>query len=648
MAETAEVLAALPEYEIGEELGRGGFGLVRAGRHRRLKRDVAIKQLPAALATDPRVRARFATEARVLASLSHPHIVPIYDYIERDGLCLLVMEHLPGGTVWSRFKDRGFALETTCAVVMAMCAGLHYAHQRGVLHRDVKPENLLFSGDQVLKITDFGIAKVVGGSETLATRGGEILGTPAYMAPEQAEGRELGPAADVYAAGVMLYELLSGHLPYSEDGGALAIVYRHVYEDPVPLSDVAPDLAPGLADVAMRALARSTSDRYMSAEAFGVAIGEAVTAALGPDWLRRSELQIVDPGPISESTKRPSAAGTARAGSTIRSRDAGPVHVPAPPSPASRAPSTRLPDRNETAPGHPPSRVAARVRPNANEHVVGGVGQDIRIDAELVPVRDVIELPSPPYPHVIATIVLLFLALAVGFLGISKPTRTRAVDPGAVTVAGIDPAQDGALKLDLAKPVEIRVRDLPAAAANATGAQLGLSVAGIPLPASTAEPLSATDNGLVAMVDANNARYLVAGKATAQLRLLAGNQVVLRHDFVATSGQSSFLSIPGVLVVALLLFLLAYVESVLRPLRRGRRRVTGIVGMALLGAGLGLTIVPFAWLLGGGEPTVATAVVTMAIGGAAAISAGLAAVRVGTRARIRPRRGADARARAVA
>src|SRR5205823_4844361 len=161
MAEEDDVAAALPEYEVGGELGRGGFGLVRAGRHRHLKREVAIKELPPSLASDPKVRARFAAEARVLASLSHPHIVPIYDYVERDGLCLLVMEHLPGGTVWKRFKDHGFGPETACAVAMATCAGLHYAHERGVLHRDVKPENLLYSGEQVIKITDFGIAKVV-------------------------------------------------------------------------------------------------------------------------------------------------------------------------------------------------------------------------------------------------------------------------------------------------------------------------------------------------------------------------------------------------------------------------------------------------------------------------------------------------------
>jgi hypothetical protein len=660
MAETSDILAALPEYEVGEELGRGGFGLVRAGRHRHLKRNVAIKELPAALASDPKVRARFATEARVLASLSHPHIVPIYDYVERDGLCLLVMEHLPGGTVWSLFKERGMAQETTCAVVMGVCAGLHYAHQRGVLHRDIKPENLLFSIDRVLKITDFGIAKVVGGSETLATRGGEILGTPAYMAPEQAEGRDLGPEADVYATGVLLYELLSGHLPFSEDGGALAVVYRHVYEEPIPLLDVAPHIVPALADVTMRALARSTADRFPTAEAFGVAIGEAVTNAWGPGWLSRSELRIIDPGPISESAKGvsgagrlpapleagatvdvPPSAGTGRAGKTTRV----PGRRTAPPrsSPASRPPG------NETAAGRPPSNIAVRVRPQLDEHLVGGAASAFDIgQAELVPVRNVIELPPPPYAQLAASLVLLFLTVTVGFLGLSKPTRARALDSGVATVAGVDPAHDATVPLDLAEPVEIRLNQLPAAAAGATRAQLGLSIAGVPLPASTTEDLAATDQGTVATVEADSARYLVGGEATGELRLLAGDQVVLRHQFKAEPVQSAFLTIPGALVVALALFVLAYVESVLRPLRRGRRRVTGVIGMVLLGAGLGLVVVPLAWLLGAGEPTMSTAVVCMVLGALAAVTAALAAIRVGQRARIRPRRAAEAKALANA
>jgi serine/threonine protein kinase len=664
MAESSDLVAALPDYEVGEELGRGGFGVVLAGRHRHLKRDVAIKELPAALASDPKVRARFATEARVLASLSHPHIVPIYDYVERDGLCLLVMEHLPGGTVWSLFKERGFGPETTCAVVMAACAGLHYAHQRGVLHRDVKPENLLFSAEHVLKITDFGIAKVVGGSETLATRGGDILGTPAYMAPEQAEGRELGPASDVYATGVMLYELLSGHLPYSEDGGALAIVYRHVYEDAIPLLDVAPDVLPGLAAVTMRALARSISDRYPTAEAFGVAIGEAVTGAWGPDWIRRSDHQILDPGPISDSARRTTGSSTVSApsASTPAPLSSGTRRVP-PPSARVRADGApapsgnetagvpgaplRPPSNNETAAARPPSRIAARVRPKVEEHVVGG--GDIAMDGgDLVPVRQVIELPSPPYPHLAAMVAMLILALAVGYLGIGSPSRSRTIGRGVATVAGTDVAGSDDAKLDLAKPVEIRLSQLPPAAAGATRAQLGLSVAGVPLPASTIEDLTRTDQGLVATVEASSARYLIAGDATAELRLLSDDQVLLRHQFAAASKQPAFLTIPGVLVLALVLFLLAYVESLMRPLRRGRRQVTGLVGMVVLGGGLGLVLVPFAWLLGGAEPTMTTAVVSMLFGAGAAVAAALAAIRVWQRARIKPRRAAEARAAAVA
>src|SRR4051812_17427681 len=159
------VEAALPNYEIGGELGRGGWGVVLGGRHRELGRDVAIKQLPRAFAADPSVRARFLSEARVLASLDHPHVVPIYDFVEREGLCLLVMERLAGGTLWSRFTGEGVKMDDACAAVLATCAALQCAHDRGVLHRDIKPENLMFSANGTLKVTDFGIAKVVGGEE---------------------------------------------------------------------------------------------------------------------------------------------------------------------------------------------------------------------------------------------------------------------------------------------------------------------------------------------------------------------------------------------------------------------------------------------------------------------------------------------------
>ena len=143
----------------------------------------------------------------------------MFDFVDQDGLCLLVMEMLTGGTVWSKFTTTGLTNAEACGIVMATASALQAAHSRGILHRDIKPENLMFSAAGALKVTDFGIAAVVGGDQTLANEQGEVIGTPAYMAPEQALGQALSPATDVFAAGVLLYELLTGQLPYSAEGG---------------------------------------------------------------------------------------------------------------------------------------------------------------------------------------------------------------------------------------------------------------------------------------------------------------------------------------------------------------------------------------------------------------------------------------------
>ena len=176
--ELGQVAAALPSYEIGEEIGRGSTGVVLAARHRQLGREVAVKLLPPELAENPLVRRRFVDEAKLLASFSHVHIVPVYDFVEQDGLCLLVMERLGGGTLDAFARD-GIEAPAACAAVVALCSGLQYAHERGVLHRDVKPGNVLVANDGLVKVTDFGIAKVLGGAETLVTRAGFVLGTPA-------------------------------------------------------------------------------------------------------------------------------------------------------------------------------------------------------------------------------------------------------------------------------------------------------------------------------------------------------------------------------------------------------------------------------------------------------------------------------------
>lgn len=302
--------SALPAYDIGDVLGRGGWGYVVSGQHRQLDRQVAIKQLPANLATDPAVRRRFTAEARVLASLDHPHVVPVFDFVERDGLCLLVMELLPGGTLRSRVSAAGgFAAPQAVAVSLACASGLGAAHRRGILHRDVKPENMLFAASGVVKVTDFGIAKVIGGPDTVVTRDGDVLGTPAYIAPEQVRGGQISPATDVYGLATVVYELLAGVLPFPEEAEAVAILFKHAYEQPVPLRDATRDVPDPVAAVVMRGLATESAERFASAESFGVALAEACTRAWGPGWLPSDVVPLMDAGPIRSAVLDPARPG---------------------------------------------------------------------------------------------------------------------------------------------------------------------------------------------------------------------------------------------------------------------------------------------------------------------------------------------------
>ena len=283
---------ALPSYEIGDELGRGAFGVVLAAHHRQLGRQVAIKQLAAPPHSDQAIHERFQSEARLLASFDHPHVVPLYDFVEADGVYLLVMECLTGGTVQSHMAS--LSPPAACAVVVAACAGLHYAHGKGVLHRDVKPANLMFSTDGVVKVTDFGIAKVLGGSSQVLTHTGVVVGTPHYMAPEQIAGAALGPATDVYATGLVLYELLSGALPFPDVPDPMAALFQRLAAEPIPLLDRAPGAPRALAPVVARALQREPPDRYASARDLALAVVDAAAAEWGGDWQAETGLVLRD------------------------------------------------------------------------------------------------------------------------------------------------------------------------------------------------------------------------------------------------------------------------------------------------------------------------------------------------------------------
>ncbi len=623
MSTASRLAEVLPDYEVSTELGRGAMGIVHLGRHRRLDRNVAIKELPAAFAADPEVRERFLTEARVLAGLDHPHVVPVYDYVERDGYCVLVMEELPGGTVWDRFTSDGFTMAGACAVVMASCAGLHHAHEGGVLHRDVKPENLMFAKDGALKVTDFGIAKMVSGQRTLATMDGGVLGTPAYMAPEQAEGKDVGKSADVYALGVMLFELLSGRLPFEADTPTAMLVQR-VTRDAPDLRTMASQVPDGIAEVAMAALSRSENDRPGSAEELGVELGHAAASAWGPDWLDGSGLVVRGADrlvtaartTISPATGGPSGTtvtGQGDARATIAPSDGPTVGTGAAPATVGPDAAPVVPEAEQAAddaPATPDLRaeIAAEtqrsiVKPTRSTHLAGGVDLNDE-QVELVDVADVIKAPAVPWWALAVFAVAAAVTAIIAMSGVGDPAEP-VDDLGATFAAAGDP-----IELDLSDPVTVR-------AAGVSEVRLGVGVFGQTIATGEWTPVE----GGTAEVEPGLGRWFVAGNVTGTIEGRNGEDgEVLATEVPFRATQPWFATVAGGLVVLGVLLTLAYAESNLRPLRRGRRRMSRIVGAGLTGALAGATAVLGTVVHGSTAATMATLLPAVATGGVAGLA----------------------------
>ncbi len=276
-------------YRLEQPLGHGGMASVFLARDVELDRPVAVKLLAENLAGDPSFEKRFVREARLAARLSHPNVVSVYDAGEDGAQPYIVMELVQGETLADLLARRGrIPPDEARALALQAAEGLAHAHEAGLVHRDVKPQNLILRGDGTLKIADFGIARTA--ETTALTQAGTVLGTAAYLSPEQALGQEVGPAADVYSLGAVLYELLTGRPPFEFDS-LEDLAAKQGRMEITPMEELAPDVPRGLEDVVMRCLARNPA--YRPANGAALATELAVDADASTQPLPRGQTRVL-------------------------------------------------------------------------------------------------------------------------------------------------------------------------------------------------------------------------------------------------------------------------------------------------------------------------------------------------------------------
>jgi formylglycine-generating enzyme required for sulfatase activity/tRNA A-37 threonylcarbamoyl transferase component Bud32 len=296
------------QYRVVEQIGLGGMATVYKAYQASMDRYVALKVLPHHFMHDPTFLGRFEREAHTIARLEHMHILPVYDYGHHEGVPYLVMRYVEGGALSDLLRQHphGLPLDEAARLIGQIASALDYAHEAGVIHRDVKPSNVLLDKSGNVLLTDFGIAKIA--EATVQLTGSGIIGTPAYMSPEQGVGKELTPATDVYSLGVMLYEMLTGRVPFVAET-PIAIINAHIY-DPLPLPHgLRSDLPEAVERILLKALAKAPGYRYQTAGEMAAALSEAVrTAPVAPPGVtERAEPAAVGPT-ISAPIEKPEPA----------------------------------------------------------------------------------------------------------------------------------------------------------------------------------------------------------------------------------------------------------------------------------------------------------------------------------------------------
>ncbi|MGH3898696.1 MAG: serine/threonine-protein kinase, partial [Pseudonocardiaceae bacterium] len=332
-AHSGENVPELPGYRIERQLGRGSMGVVYLAEDIQLRRKVALKILTPTLADDELFRKRFDRESQSAANLDHPHIVPVYAAGEAAGSLYIAMRYVGGGDLRALLETNGpLSLPQTTTIIASVADALDAAHTQGMIHRDVKPANILIdnrNGQGHYYLSDFGITKIVSSGRSL-TSTGQIVGTIDYIAPEQIQGKPVDSRTDLYALGCVLYQCLTGMVPFPRDEAA-ALMWAHVHDEPPPVTTRRPDLPPQIDHIVTKAMAKQPEDRYPTCQELALALRAAAADPAASDQ-SRTVFPAPPPASLIDSPPPPVPSGMTS------------TYTPPTPTPV-RAPVTASPSR---------------------------------------------------------------------------------------------------------------------------------------------------------------------------------------------------------------------------------------------------------------------------------------------------------------